>query len=71
MALLVGPLYSLILVGGACFAPALHSSIISPGLIPVFTAALVFLVTGERAGRMRLAGLGLIVVGIAIFSATR
>lgn len=68
MALLVGPLYSLILVGGAYFAPALHSSIISPGLIPVFTAALVFLVTGERAGRMRLAGLGLIVVGIAIFS---
>lgn len=68
MALLVGPLYSLILVGGAYFAPALHSSIISPGLIPVFTAALVFLVTGERAGRMRLAGLGVIVIGIAIFS---
>ncbi|MGO4285161.1 DMT family transporter [Bosea sp. TAB14] len=68
MALLIGPLYSLILVGGAHFAPALHSSIISPGLIPVFTALLVFLVTGERAGRMRLAGLGIIVLGIAIFS---
>lgn len=50
MALLIGPLYSLILVGGAHFAPALHSSIISPGLIPVFTALLIFLVTGERAG---------------------
>lgn len=68
MALLIGPLYSLILVGGAHFAPALHSSIISPGLIPVFTALLVFLVTGERAGRMRLAGLGIIVLGIGIFS---
>ena len=68
MALLIGPLYSLILVGGAHFAPALHSSIISPGLIPVFTALLVFLVTGERAGRMRLTGLGIIVAGIAIFS---
>lgn len=68
MALLIGPLYSLILVGGAAYAPALHSSIISPGLIPVFTALLVFLVTGERAGRMRLAGLCVIVAGIAIFS---
>lgn len=68
MALLIGPLYSLILVGGAYFAPALHSSILSPGLIPVFTALLVFVVTGERAGRMRLSGLGIIVIGIAIFS---
>jgi drug/metabolite transporter (DMT)-like permease len=68
MALLIGPLYSLILVGGAAFAPALHSSIISPGLIPVFTALLIFLVTGERAGRMRLIGLGIIVLGIGIFS---
>ncbi|MBN9453625.1 MAG: DMT family transporter [Bosea sp.] len=68
MALLIGPLYSLILVAGASFAPALHSSIISPGLIPVFTALLIFLVTGERAGRMRLIGLGIIVLGIAVFS---
>uniref|UniRef100_A0A9E8A015 DMT family transporter n=1 Tax=Bosea sp. NBC_00436 TaxID=2969620 RepID=A0A9E8A015_9HYPH len=68
MALLIGPLYSLILVGGAHFAPALHSSIISPGLIPVFTALLIFLVTGERAGRMRLVGLGIIVLGIGVFS---
>ncbi|MGX5733989.1 DMT family transporter [Bosea thiooxidans] len=68
IALLIGPLYSLVLVGGAAFAPALHSSIISPGLIPVFTALAVFLVTGERAGRMRLLGLGVILTGIAIFS---
>lgn len=68
VALLVGPLYSLVLVGGAAFAPALHSAVISPGLIPVFTAVLVFLVTGERAGRMRLIGLGVIILGIAIFS---
>ncbi|MCO5092257.1 DMT family transporter [Bosea sp. (in: a-proteobacteria)] len=68
VALLVGPLYSLVLVAGAAFAPALHSSTISTGLIPVFTAALIFLVTGERAGRMRLAGLCIIVLGIAVFS---
>ena len=68
MALLIGPFYSLILVGGAYFAPALHSSIISPGLIPVFTAGLVALLTGERPGRMRLIGLVVIVGGIAVFS---
>lgn len=68
MALLIGPLYSLILVGGAWFAPALHSSIISPGLIPVFTAIMVALLTGERPGRLRLAGLGIILLGIAVFS---
>jgi drug/metabolite transporter (DMT)-like permease len=68
VALLIGPLYSLILVGGAFFAPALHSSIISPGLIPVFTALLVALVIGERPGGMRLAGLLVLVIGIAVFS---
>jgi drug/metabolite transporter (DMT)-like permease len=66
--LLIGPPYSLLLVAGVIFAPALHSSLVTPGLIPVFTALLIFLVSGERAGRMRLAGLGVILVGIAIFS---
>jgi len=65
---LIGPSYSLILVGGAHFAPALHSSVISPGLIPVCTAALAFFVLGERAGPARIAGLGIIVLGIAVFS---
>ncbi len=65
---LVGPTYSLILVGGAHFAPALHSSVISPGLIPVCTALLAYLVLGERASKARLAGLGLLTLGIAVFS---
>lgn len=68
MALLIGPLYSLLLVGGASFAPALHSSIIAPGLIPVFTALLVALIIGERPGRMRMVGLVVIVAGIGVFS---
>ena len=68
LTLLAGAPYSLALVGGAAFAPALHSSIITPGLIPVFTAALVFLALGERAGPARLAGLGLVLLGVALFS---
>ncbi len=65
---IVGPSYSLILVGGVHFAPALHSSVISPGLIPVCTTALALLLLGERASPMRLAGLGIIVAGIGLFS---
>ncbi len=65
---IIGPSYSMILVGGAHFAPALHSSVISPGLIPICTALLAWIWLGERAGRLRLAGLGLLVIGIALFS---
>lgn len=65
---IVGPSYSLILVGGAHFAPALHSSVISPGLIPVATALLAFLLLSERASALRLAGLAVIVAGIVVFS---
>ena len=65
---LVGPSYSLILVGGAHFAPALHSSVISPGLIPVATAVLAITVLGDKLGRLRVIGLGVILAGIVIFS---
>ncbi|CAN7159400.1 DMT family transporter [Bosea sp. LjRoot90] len=65
---IVGPSYSLILVGGAHFAPALHSSVISPGLIPVATALLAVLVLGERISPLRVIGLSIIVAGIVVFS---
>lgn len=65
---IVGPSYSLILVGGAHFAPALHSSVISPGLIPVATALLAVFVLGDRISPLRVIGLAIIVAGIAVFS---
>jgi drug/metabolite transporter (DMT)-like permease len=65
---LIGPSYSLILVGGAHFAPALHSSVISPGLIPVATALLAVFVLGDRISPLRVIGLAVIVAGIAVFS---
>lgn len=65
---IVGPSYSMVLVGGAHFAPALHSSVISPGLIPICTALFAWIVFGERASPVRLIGLGVIVLGIAVFS---
>lgn len=66
---LIGPSYSAILVGGAYFAPALHSSVISPGLIPVCTALFAWLALGERPSRARTLGLGVILLGVALFSA--
>lgn len=65
---IVGPSYSLILVGGAHFAPALHSSVISPGLIPVATALLAVFVLGDRISPLRVIGLAIIVAGIVVFS---
>lgn len=65
---LAGAPYSLVLIAGASFAPALHSATITPGLIPVFTAILAYVMAGERPGRMRLTGLALVLAGIGAFS---
>ncbi|PZO02726.1 MAG: hypothetical protein DCF30_04580 [Hyphomicrobiales bacterium] len=64
---LAGAPYALVLVGGATFAPALHASVIVPGLIPVMTVALAFAVMGERPGQWRMLGLALVLTGIGAF----
>jgi drug/metabolite transporter (DMT)-like permease len=68
LTLLAGAPYTLILVGGAAFAPALHNAVITPGLIPVMAVLLGLLVLGQRPGSMQLAGIGLILAGIPLFS---
>jgi drug/metabolite transporter (DMT)-like permease len=65
---LAGAPYSLVLIAGASFAPALHSATITPGLIPVFTALLAYVLAGEQPGRMRLVGLALVLAGVGAFS---
>jgi drug/metabolite transporter (DMT)-like permease len=62
-----GAPYGIVLVGGAAFAPAIHSAVIGPGLIPLIASLLGFLV-GERPGPVRLLSLALILVGICVFS---
>lgn len=64
---LAGAPYALVLVAGAAFAPALHASVIVPGLIPVMTVALAFAVMGERPGMRRMLGLALVLAGIGSF----
>jgi drug/metabolite transporter (DMT)-like permease len=68
LTLLAGAPYTLILVGAAAFAPALHNSVITPGLIPVMAVLLGFLVLGRRSGLIELAGVAFILAGIPLFS---
>jgi drug/metabolite transporter (DMT)-like permease len=68
LTLLAGAPYTLILVGAAAFAPALHNAVITPGLIPVMAMLLGFLVLGRRSPVLELAGVGLILAGIPPFS---
>lgn len=63
-----GAPFAAMLVGGSTFAPALHTAVVAPGLIPVITAALAFLTLGERTPAGRMIGLGLILFGIAVFA---
>jgi drug/metabolite transporter (DMT)-like permease len=63
-----GAPYSLVLVQGSAFAPAIHSAVIGPGLIPFVAALIGFWFAGERPGAARLAGLALILAGIGLFS---
>jgi len=65
---LIGPLYSLLLVGGAAFAPAIHASVIASGANPVLAMLVGVLFARERAGPLRALGALMIVCGLIVFS---
>lgn len=67
LATLAGAPYSLVVVGGVAFAPALHSSVVTFGMIPVVATALTYPVLGEPPRASKLACLGLIVIGLVVF----
>lgn len=68
LTLLGGAPYALVLVGGAGFAPALHSAVITPGLAPLWAALFAALVAGERPKAAQAVGLALVLAGVAIFA---
>lgn len=71
-ALLAGLCYPLLAYGGFSYAPASHGAVLISGMLPLFTSIFAFLLLGERPGRVRFAGLGLIVLGVAtLFIANR
>jgi drug/metabolite transporter (DMT)-like permease len=65
---LAGAPYSLVLVGGVAFAPALHSAVVTPGLIPLIATGLAYAVLGERPGGLKIVALGLVTGGTLLFS---
>lgn len=63
-----GAPYSLVLVGGAAFAPAFHCAVILPSVVLLVGAVLSFWFCGERPTPNRTAGLLVIATSIVVFS---
>ncbi len=61
-----GLFYGFLAVNGARFAPAAHMGALIPGTIPLFVAALAWLVFGERVNWRGALGLGMLFTGVAM-----
>ena len=60
-----GAPFVLFVFGGMSFAPVAHGGIVINGAMPVFAALLGWAIFGVRLGGWRIAGVGLIVLGVA------
>jgi drug/metabolite transporter (DMT)-like permease len=58
--------YNILFLYGVTLAPSTDGAIITPGLVPIFTAVLVRIVYGERLARRGVVGLGLGIVGLVL-----
>ena len=65
LAIAGGAVFSLFLLGGFVFAPVADGGIVVNGAMPVFAALMSWSIFGEGLGRWRMAGIGLIVIGVA------
>lgn len=65
LAIMGGAVFVLFLLGGFVFAPVAHGGIVVNGAMPVFAALFSWFAFGEGLGRWRLAGIVLIVIGVA------
>jgi len=65
LAIVGGAVFALFLLGGFVFAPVAHGGIVVNGAMPIIAALLTWFIFGEGLGRWRIAGIGLIVVGVA------
>ena len=65
LATMGGTVFVLFLLGGFVFAPVAVGGIVVNGAMPVFAALMSWLIFGEGLGRWRIAGIVLIVVGVA------
>ncbi len=58
-----GVIFGLLAYHGFSLAPASHSAVLMPGLLPLWAALFAWLINGERADSRRLLSLGLIITG--------
>jgi drug/metabolite transporter (DMT)-like permease len=58
-----GVIFGLLAYHGFALAPASHSAVLMPGLLPLWATLFAWLINGERAGPQRLFGLALIIAG--------
>ena len=65
MAIIGGAIFALFLLGGFIFAPVADGGIIVNGTMPIFAAIFTWFIFGEGIGHWRIAGISLIVVGVA------
>lgn len=67
-ALLIGPVFVLLGVGGYAFAPLAHGAVIQPGTLTVAALVLAMLVLRDRPDAVRIAGTLVIVAGLAVIA---
>jgi drug/metabolite transporter (DMT)-like permease len=68
LALVAGPLFIFLGVGGYVFAPLAHGAVIQPSTITLASMLAAWLVLGERMSAQRLAGTAVIVAGLAVIA---
>lgn len=66
LALTAGIGFGALSYGGFVFAPVAHASALQTGALPLYTALLALVVLHERFSRGKIAGLALILVGVAL-----
>ncbi|UWR23444.1 DMT family transporter [Sulfitobacter sp. S190] len=66
VAVLLGPPFVLLSVGGYAFAPLAHGSVLVPASLTLGGLALSRVVLGERLGLQRLVGVGIMLLGLGL-----
>lgn len=68
LALLAGPGFALPAFYGFTSAPAAHGAGLMPGTLPIWTVVLAALIAGERITGLKLGGVALTVLGVALIT---
>jgi drug/metabolite transporter (DMT)-like permease len=66
LAALAGPLFVIVSASGYYFAPLAHAAVIQLGMLTLVSILLATVILGERPSTTRLAGLSVVVLGLAV-----